>query len=96
MRLTRFFVALFGLLLPINALHADTEKSAVTGVVTFKGIPIKSKPLDLSERTCLRQNALCRSALVRNPSDWPRYASRMSWYMYLPVKHNLPQVRPTR
>jgi hypothetical protein len=36
MRLTRFLVALFSLSLPIHALHADTDKGAVTGVVTFK------------------------------------------------------------
>ena len=58
MRLTRFFVALFSLFLPIYALHADTEKGAVTGVVTFKGIPIKSKPLDLSkEPACVKMHS---------------------------------------
>jgi plastocyanin len=36
MRLTRFLVAFFSLSLPIHALHADTDKGAVTGVVTFK------------------------------------------------------------
>jgi plastocyanin len=73
MRLTRFFVALFGLLLPINALHADTEKSAVTGVVTFKGIPIKSKPLDLSkEPVCVKMHSvdpLLSETLVTGPGN---------------------------
>jgi plastocyanin len=70
---TRIFLAFFGIFLATGPLNARPYGGALTGVVTFKGSPLKSKPLDLSkEPACVKMHTadpLMNETVVIGPGN---------------------------